>query len=89
MSEDSAIFISAAGLNAEYGGTYLDRSKPIEKRFNYFSDDMQQKFNVFQKIVLYTEQDMRTLLTQIGFFEVSVFSSSFGTVKAIGRKQRN
>ena len=26
MSEDSAIFISAAGLNAEYGGTYLNRS---------------------------------------------------------------
>ena len=86
MKNGGAVFISAAGLKAEYGITYLDRDKPIENRFNYIANDMQQKFNVYQKLVLYSEKDMSTLLTDAGFIDIHVTSSEFGSVKAMARK---
>ena len=83
MAPNGAIFISAAGWDTEIGKTHPDRDKPIEKRFNLVSMDMQQKYDLFHPIVTYKEEEMTALLNEVGFSDIYVTSSPFGNIKAM------
>jgi hypothetical protein len=86
LADHGAIFISMAGYDTEYGVTHKSRNNPIESRFDFLGDDMQDKHNIRHKICIYTRAELETLLTEIGFHRVSSFQSGFGNVKAIGYK---
>jgi ubiquinone/menaquinone biosynthesis C-methylase UbiE len=86
MAAGGEVFISAAGWDTEYGKTYPDRDKPVEERFAFVAQDMQEKHGITHKIVTYKEQDLSDLLTRVGFDSVDVTSSSFGNIKARARK---
>lgn len=88
MAPDSAVFISAAGWDTEYGKTYPNRDKPVEERFNFVAPDMQEKHGITHKIVTYKEEDLAKLLEDTGFSGVSVTRSTFGNIKASARKIR-
>ncbi|MBI1216533.1 MAG: methyltransferase domain-containing protein [Alphaproteobacteria bacterium] len=86
MAAGGEAFISAAGWDTEYGKTYPDRDKPVEERFAYVTQDMQEKHGITHKIVTYTEQDMAKLLADTGFEDVQVTRSTFGNIKASAKK---
>jgi hypothetical protein len=86
LADHGAIFISLAGYDTEYGLTHKSRNSPIESRFDFLSDDMQDKHNIRHKICIYSRAELETLLTEVGFHRVSSFQSGFGNVKAMGFK---
>lgn len=86
MAPGGAAFVSATGYDTECGRTYLDRSKPVEDRFNHLAPDMQQKHGIEQRLVIYREQDLTALLRSAGFRDVRVWTSSFGNIKAVAKK---
>lgn len=83
-----AIFLSLAGYDTEYGLTHKARENPIETRFDYLGDDMQEKHNIRHKICIYKQEELVGLLHQIGFTHISSMQSGFGNVKAIAYKQK-
>lgn len=83
-----AIFLSLAGHDTEYGLTHKARANPIETRFDYLGNDMQEKHNIRQKICIYRQEELVELLHQIGFTHISSMQSGFGNVKAIAYKQK-
>ena len=80
------LFLSANGWDTEYGKTYPDREKPVEKRFNYLTPKMQKKHGIYHKVVTYKKEEMAALLESCGFKEISVTSSLFGNIKATAKK---
>ncbi|MFH1158209.1 MAG: methyltransferase domain-containing protein [Pseudomonadota bacterium] len=86
MTKNGVVFISAAGLDAEYGKTYPDRDKPVEERFSLLAEDMQKKHGVTHELVLYKEEDMARLLETSGFRDIKITRSGFGSIRATACK---
>jgi hypothetical protein len=79
-------FISVAGFDTEYGKTYPDRHLPVEKRFQYLTKAMQEKHGIHHRVVIYKKEELKTLLTDAGFFVHDMRHSTFGNIKAIASK---
>jgi hypothetical protein len=86
MANGGVAFISAAGCNTESGRTHPDREKPIQNRFDYYSEDMQKKHGITHKTAIYSTEDLNRLLIEIGFSPIRVYQSDFGNVKSIAHK---
>lgn len=86
LADTGAIFLSMAGAETEYGLTHAALDKPIVNRFDHVSKDMQNKHNMPDKICVYSQAELKDMLTAIGFSGVSTMQSGFGNVKAIGYK---
>jgi len=85
MAQGGQIFISAGGLDTEYGLTHPGRDKPIQDRFDYIRPEMQDKHGICHKITVYSAQEMEELLSSAGFDVKDVRRSEFGNVKATGQ----
>lgn len=73
-------YISAAGYETETGITHLDRHKPVEERFNYISEEMKRKHCIWNKAVIYKENELVDLIRGAGFRVLWSGKSTFGHV---------
>ncbi len=87
MATGGAAFISVAGMGCEFGTSYPDRAKPVQRRFNKLAPDMQAKYNTQHKLVLYTEAETRVLLEDAGFSGITFIPSNFGNIRACAFKK--
>ena len=79
----ACFFLSAGGLNAEYGVEYSGRYEPIESRFGRLSDDMAAKHDIYAQQCLYTENELRKLTEMAGLKIQKSWTSTFGNPKII------
>ncbi len=86
MSKNSAIFISAAGYNAEYSEEYPSKNININDRFDYLSKTMQDKYNITHKVTIYKEKELADLLACVGFVNITSIASPSGNIKATAFK---
>jgi hypothetical protein len=83
MAPGGSIFVSASGLGSELGQNYSGRDVQWSERYHPLSDAMQQRHGIEGRVCLYTEEDMTHLFENAGFERKSIYSSTFGNVKAI------
>jgi 2-polyprenyl-3-methyl-5-hydroxy-6-metoxy-1,4-benzoquinol methylase len=83
------LFISASGIRSELGAGYPAAIDALPVRKAMLSKAMQVKHNIEEPVCLYSEDDMRELLTSAGFSVDRVYSSAFGNIKAIASPKGN
>lgn len=85
MPSGSKLFISASGLHSELGTNYPDQEKPIEQRHCNLHPNVAIKHKINEKLALYTEEDLKYLVTPLGYKAASngVTASQFGNIKGI------
>lgn len=83
MASGAPLFISASGLHSELGQGYADRARPIARRCCRLEARIARKHQIREPVCLYTERDLKALVTPFGFAEIRVWSSTFGNIKAI------
>lgn len=77
------IYLSASGIQSELGQNYPGAAVPLEQRKAKLDIAMAQKHNILEPVCLYSEDDMRRLLSDIGLTIDIIYSSAFGNIKAI------
>lgn len=86
LESDGAIFLSLAGKDTEYGKTQIVRDNDIADRHGMIAPQMQEKHKIFVPITVYDMDDIKLLLSKVGFKDIQTAQSDFGNVKAIGFK---
>lgn len=84
LAADGRIYLSASGLYSELGQGYSGYVL-LENRYSALSPEMRVKHNILGPVCLYSEDDLKQLLTRAGLHPESVFSSKFGNIKAVAR----
>lgn len=85
LEEDAYVFISASGMSSELSIGY-DPADSIVKRFSKLESRMAQKHGILEPVCLYYKEELDELFAKVGFSTVSLWTSSFGNVKAVFRK---
>lgn len=85
MEEGALVFISASGMSSELSIGY-DPSDSIVKRFSRLEPKMAQKHGILEPVCLYYKEELQKLFVGVGFSTVSLWTSSFGNVKAVFKK---
>ncbi|MDX2028733.1 MAG: hypothetical protein SFW62_08870, partial [Alphaproteobacteria bacterium] len=85
MAPQAQAFLSAGGLETEYGNSYPDRDKPLEKRFTRLTPDMAQKHDIHAEVCLYHEKDLCQLAEKAGLKIIRSWTSAFGNPKLIAQ----
>jgi|SRR5579872_3155056 len=80
-------FISASGLDTEYGATYPHRDRPVSRRFAPIAPDLALKHQMYAPECLYREHELAELVAGAGFTVLKSWRSLFGTPKIIGERQ--
>ncbi len=80
-------FISASGLDTEYGATYPHRDRPVARRFAPIASDLAEKHQMFAPECLYREHELVELVAASGFAIVASWRSPFGTPKVIAERR--
>lgn len=78
-----SLFISASGMGSELSNNYRGSTKSRDERFDYLSDDMQEKHGIKEPVCLYSPDELKALFIDAGFILEKIWESSFGNVKAI------
>jgi SAM-dependent methyltransferase len=84
--QGARFYISASGLESELGSGYSAHRSDLSERFDFLSADLQAKHGMRERVCLYTEVDLKTLMSNSGLSAVEVWSSSFGNVKGVFAK---
>ncbi len=79
------VFISASGMSSELSNGY-DAGKTIEERFSKLEPQMAQKHGILEPVCLYYKEELQELFAKVGYTPVSIWTSSFGNVKAVFKK---
>lgn len=80
-------YLSASGLNSEFGQDYSCASVEIQNRFAPLSDRIGSKHNILEPVCLYSETELSGLMESNGYGTCKVWKSAFGNVKGVFRKQ--
>lgn len=81
-------FLSASGLDTEYGADYPHRDLPVAERWSVISPRMAQKHQMYAPECLYREDELADLIASCGFAIVRSWRSEFGTPKVIAERPR-
>lgn len=79
-------FVSASGLETEYGVDYPHRDRPVAERFAAISPAMAEKHQMYAPECLYRVDELADLVSSAGFHVLEAWRSRFGTPKIIGEK---
>ncbi len=84
MLPGGRVFLSLSGLNSPIGKGYPHANLPVEERYSSLSPDVANKFKITGKVCLYTPEDVRRLMEEVGGFrEVIVRLTDFGNVMTV------
>ena len=81
-------FLSASGLDTEYGADYPHRDRPIAARWSTLCPRMAEKHQMYAPECLYREEELADLTASCGFAIVRRWRSAFGTPKVIAQRRR-
>ncbi len=81
MPVGARAFISAGGIDTEYGLAYVHRSLPVTERFAHLSPDMAEQHHIREKVCLYSCEDLAKLCKRVGLDPVNIWVSEFGNIK--------
>jgi cyclopropane fatty-acyl-phospholipid synthase-like methyltransferase len=79
-------FISASGLDTEYGADYPHRDRLVAERWWPISAAMAHKHQMYAPECLYRESELAELVAVSGFDVLRSWRSAFGTPKIVGEK---
>ncbi len=85
LPQQTHFFLSAAGLDTEFGQNYPARALPVSKRFAPLDDKIGQKHLMTAPLCLYTLDEFCGLLQASGLHLVKTWASPFGDPKVIAR----
>ncbi|MDR0672060.1 MAG: class I SAM-dependent methyltransferase [Zoogloeaceae bacterium] len=77
------LFISAYGLHSALGENYAGASAPIEQRFCKLAPTLAKRYNIPDRVCLYSERNLVNLLFETGGSVLRSFTTTHGTVKAV------
>lgn len=80
-------FVSASGLDTEYGATYPHRDLPVEERFAPIAQELAAKHQMYAPECLYREHELVELVAACGFTLITSWRSPFGTPKVIAERR--
>lgn len=89
QSVTSRLYISFSGLDTEIGQHHLAPDRELPNRFDYLDKDGQQKFNISERICLYTKSEVGALLHEAGWNIDKIWVSAFGNIKVICTKNNS
>lgn len=81
------LFLSASGLDSELGDQYPVRQEPIESRFAPLAPCMADKHAIHFPVCLYRPEELMALVAASGWTPEQTFTSPFGNVKLVARKE--
>ena len=87
MARGGHLFISASGLASEIGEAHPHRNQPVERRFERLELPIREKHSIFEKICVYSPDDLERLCVRAGFITIDLWQSGFGNVKGIFSKE--
>lgn len=75
------LFLSVTGVNTEIAKYYSEINSPIESRWGVLSPVGQQLFSIAAPLCLYSEEEIKTLLSDTGWLVEWSRVSDFGNIK--------
>ena len=87
MAPGAQVFLSASGIDSELSENYPAKEHELLDRFSMLSDVMATKHGIQEKVCLYREKDMETLMVSVGFEVVEIWRSPFGNIKGVFRRR--
>ncbi len=86
MKVDGKLFFSISGIDTDLAENYKGRGIEIEKRFFKISKSLQDRFQIKEKVCLYSESEARELFSK--FFKVlEVKKTAFGNINIVAEKR--
>lgn len=85
LERDGYVFISASGMTSELSKGY-DSGRVINERFSRLEHKTALKHGILTPVCLYYKEELQDLFVQAGFTTLSIWTSSFGNIKAIFKK---
>lgn len=86
LTPDCRLYLSASGIHSELGDGYPGSDVPLEDRYAELAPVMRSKHGIHGPVCLYSEEDVAQLLAKGGFVSETIFSSTFGNIKAVARR---
>jgi len=77
------LFVTVHGLYSDLGEGYKDYNHPIDTRFCALAPTTAKRYNIKDKICLYSERDLLRALIEIGGGVLRTFTSTHGAVKGV------
>lgn len=78
------LYASALGVHSELGDHYPDADHWVQQRFSPLAPDIARKYGVAGPVCLYAERDLFLLLFEAGVGVLKSFTTTHGSVKAVG-----
>ncbi len=85
---DGSAYIFAAfnGIDSFYGMTHPLRDEDISKRHGFVSDRVKEKMFVTSKMTVYSEDDVKILMTDVlGFYDIRIYVTRFDNIQVSAR----
>lgn len=83
MKIGGRLYISIHGLHSELSEGYEGCEQALSERFAPLSPSMAKKYNINQKICLYSERELFMLLHDAGASVLRTLTTTYGNVKAV------
>lgn len=80
-------FVSVSGLGSELGEGYAHKRHDVADRWAPLDRSMADKHGILERVCLYREDDLDRLAKRAGFSCSHIWSSDFGNVKAILKRE--
>lgn len=77
------LFISVTGINSDISRNYSDKNMPLEARYSCLNEVDAEIFGINEPICLYSESEVKELLTNSGWCIDKIWVSAFGNIKAV------
>ncbi|MDR2165329.1 MAG: class I SAM-dependent methyltransferase [Zoogloeaceae bacterium] len=77
------LFVAVHGLHSALGEGYRDQDQPIETRFCPLAPAAAECYGIREKVCLYSERNLLSLLIEIGGGVLRTFTSTHGAVKGV------
>ena len=86
LKKDGKIFFSISGIDSDLGKDYQGQGIELEKRFFKISSKIQKRFQIEEKVCLYSQEEVKDLFSQ--FFQIEeIWEPDFKNIFIIARKQ--
>ncbi len=86
MKVGGKLYFSISGIDTGLAENYAGKNVEIENRFFKISEDLQNRFQIKEKVCLYTENEAEKLFSN--FFTISkIEKTAFGNINIIAQKK--
>lgn len=79
------LYFSVSGIDSDLAKNYLGKGIDIEKRFFKIDKSLRKRFEMGEKVCLYTEEEVESLFSKY-FKVVKVEKTAFGNINIVVRK---